>query len=163
MAILVIYYSRSGNTQQMAHAVGEGVRAEGLEAIVKPVSETRVEELLEADGFILGSPTYYGTLAWPIKQFIDESVKYHGKLVGKVGGAFTSSGGAGGGNETTLLSMLQALLIHGMIIQGTSSGDHYGPVSVKSPDDKALERCRALGGRVAKLAKALADTQLRNM
>jgi len=155
MAILVVYYSRSGNTEKMARAVGEGVQAEGVTAIVKPVSETRVEELLEVEGLILGSPTYYGTLAAPIKQFIDESVKYHGKLVGKVGGAFTSSGGAGGGNETTLLSMLQALLIHGMIIQGTSSGDHYGPVSVESPDDKALDRCKALGSRVATLAKAL--------
>ncbi len=140
----------------MARAVGEGVEAEGISALVKPVSETSVEELLEAEGLILGSPTYYGTLAAPIKQFIDESVKYHGKLVGKVGGAFTSSGGAGGGNETTLLSMLQALLIHGMVIQGTSSGDHYGPVSVKAPDDTTLERCKALGGRVARLAKALA-------
>lgn len=156
MTVLIVYYSRSGNTEKMARAVAEGVEAEGVKAVIKPVVQACVEELLEVDGLILGSPTYYGTLAAPLKQFIDESVKYHGKLVGKVGGAFTSSGGAGGGNETTLLSMLQALLIHGMIVQGTSSGDHYGPVAVGSPDKHALDRCRSLGSRVAKLVKALA-------
>lgn len=52
----------------------------------------------------------------------------HGKLVGKVGGVFTSSGMIGGGNETTIMSILQGLLIHGMIVQGVQEGNHYGPV-----------------------------------
>ncbi len=80
------------------------------------------EYLLNADGIVIGSPTYYGGVAWPIKKLIDETIEYHGQLEGKVGGAFSSSSNIGGGNETTILSLLQAFLIHGMIIQSTRSG-----------------------------------------
>ena len=54
-----------------------------------------MQDLLKADGIILGSPTYYGTMAAEMKAFIDRSVKYHGKLEGKIGGAFSSGGGLG--------------------------------------------------------------------
>lgn len=155
MKVLIVYHSRTGNTEKMAEACKSGVEEEGVEALLRPVASASVDELLEADGIILGSPTYYGTMAAEIKRFIDDSVKYHGKLTGKVGGAFTSSALAGGGNETTLMSLLQALLIHGMVVQGTATRDHYGPVAVKSPDARALENCRALGSRVAALARLL--------
>jgi NAD(P)H dehydrogenase (quinone) len=153
--VLVVYYSRSGNTEKMARAVAAGVEETGVPVELKPVSQAKAEDLLEADGIILGSPTYYGTLAAEMKALIDSSVRYHGKLEGKVGGAFTSSGGIGTGNETTILSLLQALLVHGMIVQGAASGDHYGAVAVRAPDEKALEQCRQLGARVARLVKTL--------
>lgn len=94
-------------------------------------------------------------MAAEIKKFLDESVKFHGELEGKVGGAFSSSANVGGGNETTILSILQAFLIHGMIIQGTSDGDHYGPVAIGSPDRRASDQCKELGKRIAKLVKKL--------
>ncbi len=154
---LIIYYSQSGNTEKMAHFVEGGVTKEGgVEVEVKHVESVDLEELLAADALVIGSPTFYGTMAWPIKKLIDESVKFHGKLVGKVGGAFTSSGGRAGGNETTILDILNALLVHGMIVQGDSSGDHYGPVAVGSPDAQAENGCRKLGERVARLVKKLA-------
>ena len=61
-----------------------------------------------------------------LKAFIDESIKVHTTLRGKVGGAFTSSGGIASGAETTLLSIVQAMLIHGMIVQGRADDKHYG-------------------------------------
>jgi len=125
--------------------------------VCKKVEDAKLEELLDADGIVLGSPTYYGTMAAELKRFLDESVKHHGKLVGKVGGAFTSSGGIGGGNETTIMDILKALLIHGMIVQGTTSGGHYGPVAIGAPDDRAMKECKALGARVAELVKRLAE------
>jgi len=88
-----------------------------------------------------------------VKRIFDESVKHHGKLEGKVGGAFTSSGMVGGGNETTIMAILQAMLIHGFIIQGRPKNNHYGAVSVGAPDEKVLDDCRELGQRVAQLAK----------
>ena len=94
----------------------------------------------------------YGGMAGRLKDFFDSSVVHHGKLSGKVGGAFTSSANIGGGNETTVLNILQAMLIHGMIVQGTAEGDHYGPVSIDAPDDRAKAQCEALGRRVASLA-----------
>ena len=154
--VLVTYYSRTGNTEKMAEEVAAGAReVEGVKVELKPVGEVRVEELLDYDGIIIGSPCYYGTMAAEVKQLIDESVQFHGQLEGKVGGAFSSSAQVGGGNETTVLDILKALLIHGMIIQGTPMGDHYGPVAVGAPDRRAREECRKLGRNVAELAKRL--------
>ncbi|MFW6134285.1 MAG: flavodoxin family protein [Elusimicrobiota bacterium] len=151
--ILIVYYSKTGNTKKMADLVCDGAKKEGVDAELKEVSCTKVKDLLKADGIIIGSPTYYGLPAAQIKDFIDKSVKYHGKLEGKVGGAFTSSANIGGGNESTILSIIEFFLIHGMIVQGTSKGDHYGPVSISSPDNRAEKQCRELGSRVAKLVK----------
>jgi len=151
----IIYYSREGNTRKMAHLVAEGVRGEGLEVVVKRVEDTSIDDLLKWEGIIAGSPTYYGGPAAPLKDLFDRSVKYHGQLEGKIGGAFTSSANIGGGNETTILSILQMMLIHGMIIRGTSRGDHYGPVSIESPEERAKKGCAELGARVARLVKRL--------
>lgn len=154
--VLILYYSRSGNTARMADIVAEGVRASGAEAIVKDVKKADVDELLKANGVIIGSPTYYGTMAAEVKKFIDDSVKHHGKLVGKVGGAFASSGGLAGGNETTVLDIVKALLIHGMIIPGNVEGDHYGAVAVGAPDKRSADQCRILGKIVGDLCLRLA-------
>ncbi|MCM8772463.1 MAG: NAD(P)H-dependent oxidoreductase [Candidatus Omnitrophica bacterium] len=153
--VLVIYYSRTGNTEIMAESVAEGVKEEGIECILKRVEDTKVEDLIMADGIIVGSPTYFGLPSAEIKKLFDESVKYYGKLEGKVGGAFTSSAHVGGGNETTILGIIQMMLIHGMIVQGTTKSDHYGPVSVGKPTKKVLEDCKELGKRVAILVKKI--------
>lgn len=153
--VLIVYYSVTGNTKKMADYVAEGVKKEKVEVVVKKVSETKPEDLLNYEGIVIGSPTYYGGAAAPIRDLIDKSVKFHGQLEGKVGGAFTSSGCIGGGNETTILSILTAMLIHGMVISGTSDDDHYGPVAIEAPDRRAKENCLALGQRVARLVKRL--------
>ena len=153
--VLIGYYSESGNTKRMAEMVQEVIKEEELDVVNKRVQDIAVDELLDYDAIVIGSPTYYGTLAWPVKKFIDESVKLHGKLKGKVGAAFTTSGIVGGGNETTILSILQAFLIHGMIIQGEVRGDHYGPVGIGRPDERASKECRKLGKSVAGLVKKL--------
>lgn len=153
--VLILYFSHSGNTAKMADIVAEGVRDSGAESVVKDVKKAGVDELLTAEGVIIGSPTYYGTMAAEIKKFIDESVKHHGKLVGKVGGAFASSGGLAGGNETTVLDIVKALLIHGMIIPGNVEGDHYGAVAVGAPDKRSAEQCRILGKIVGDLCVRL--------
>ncbi len=155
MKVLIVYDSRTGNTEKMAHAVEEGVKAEGVEAELKRVDEASVDELPDVDGLILGSPVYYGLPSGKIKEFIDASVKYHGKLEGKVGGAFASSGGTHTGGETTIIALTEALMIHGMVVQGTPRRNHYGPVSVEAPDDTDRETCRKLGQRVAGLVKKL--------
>lgn len=154
--VLIIYYSRTGNTKAMATAVEEGVKSEGLDIQLKDVKDVSPRELLEYEGIIIGSPTYYGTMAGQIKLLLDESVEYHGKLAGKVGGAFSSSGILGGGNETTVLDILKALLIHGMIIQGSPMGPHYGPVAIGKPDTSDRNQCVNLGKSVAQLVKRLA-------
>lgn len=87
-----------------------------------------------------------------IKDLLDRSVKIHGKLEGKIGAAFTTSGGTATGAETTILSIIKAMLIHGMIIKGNPDDKHYGLAiegEPKSEEDKKL--CREFGFMIADL------------
>lgn len=155
--VLIIYYSRTGNTKRMAELIGEGVKKEGGEASVKDVKDVAVDELLKYDAIVIGSPTYYGTMAAELKKLLDDSVKFHGRLEGKIGAAFASSGNLAGGNETTILDILNAFLIHGMIIQGDPQGGHYGPVALGAPDARTTKECIRLGARLVKLAKRVSE------
>jgi len=152
---LVIYYSRSGNTKTMAHAIAEAMDKAGLPTRCKAVGDVKIDELLDANAIVVGSPTYYGRAAAPIAQFFDESVSKHGKLDGKVGAAFSSSANIAGGNETTVSEINNMMLIHGMIVQGDPQGDHYGPVSIGKPDERVLNQCSRRGQRIAELTKKL--------
>ena len=151
--VLIVYYSRTGNTESMAKAIAEALTKENLDVGCKKVEDVGSDELLEVDGLIIGSPTYYGTMAAEIKKFLDDSVKHHGKLDGKVGAAFTSA--AITGQETAIFSILEALLIHGMIVQGDPKGYHYGVTSIGKPSEQVLERCRRFGQRFAMLVKQI--------
>ncbi len=155
MKVLVVFDSHTGNTGLMAEAVAQGVRDSGIKAVLKTVDEASIDELPQVQGVILGSPVYYGLPTGKIKTWIDESVKYHGKLTHLVGGAFCSAGGIHTGSETTILALLQACLVHGMIIQGNPHGSHYGVASKGAPGEKEIENCKKLGSRVAELVKKL--------
>ena len=157
--ILIVYDSKSGNTETMALAVAKGAEQAGdLEVTVKRAEETKNSDLLAADGIIMGSPTYFGQMSAKLKTLIDESVKVHKELTGKVGGAFTSSGGTASGAETTLLSIVQAMLIHGMIVQGRADDKHYGVAVTGAPKKRDLAECEKLGKRVAALVLKLNPT-----
>jgi NAD(P)H dehydrogenase (quinone) len=139
--ILVLYYSRNGNTSKMAHYICEGVNSvAGIEAMARTVPELKkasdpehianvpdtgapyatLDELANCSGLILGSPTRFGNMASPLKYFIDQtaSIWLTGGLVNKPGACFTSTGSLHGGMETTILSMMLPLLHHGMILVG---------------------------------------------
>lgn len=155
MKVLIVYDSKTGNTEKMAIRVAEAIEKNGLEAILKKVDEASVDDLSRVQALIMGSPVYYGLPSANIKEFIDVSIKYHGRLTHLVGGAFCSAGGTHTGCETTILALLHAMLVHGMIVQGNPHGNHYGPAAVGSPDDRTLEHCDKLAERVANLVKKL--------
>ncbi len=153
--ILVIYYSRSGNTKEMGQLISDALKKGSHTVILKKVEDASIEDLKSADGIIIGSPTYYGGMAGQIKLLLDESVKLHGKLDGKIGAAFSTAANIAGGNETTVLDIINAMLIHGMIIQGDPSGSHYGPVSIGAPDERAIKECRRFAQRFIKLVNKI--------
>jgi len=156
LQVLIVYDSETGNTEKMASAIAKGAKeTAGVKVAVKKVHQTTNSDLLKADGIIVGSPTYYGQMSSKIKAMFDESVKIHGKLEGKVGAAFTSSGGVASGAETTILSILEAMLVHGMIIQGRADSGHYGAAAVGEPKQREKKRCRDLGKKVADLVLRL--------
>ena len=153
MRIVIIYYSRTGTTKKMAEIIADEAKNNGVDVDLVSVADIKARKLLEYDGIIVGSPTYYGTLAAQIKELFDESVAFHGKLDGKVGAAFSSAANLAGGNETTILSILEAMLIHGMVIQGDFKGDHYGPVAIGEIDERCEDNCRRGTQRFIKLLK----------
>ena len=127
--VLVLYYSSYGHIETMAGAVAEGARSVGAEVTIKRVAElvpdevarksgykldqtapvASVSELPEYDAIIFGTPTRFGNMAAQMKNFIDQtgSLWVQGKLVGKVGSVFTSTGSQHGGQETTILTFLR--------------------------------------------------------
>jgi NAD(P)H dehydrogenase (quinone) len=157
MNVLVIYHSITGNTEKMARSVADGVRSAGADVTLKRATDITSADLKAAGGIIIGSPTYYGLMAAEVKQIFDRSIDVRGQLENKVGAAFTSSGSPEGGNQTALLSILHAMLIHSMIVVGDpmATGGHFGIISVGIPNSNTLEACEQLGARVAELAKKI--------
>lgn len=137
--ILILYYSRKGQTEALARQVARGVESAGATAMlrtvppVSPVSEAtaapvpstgppyvEIEELATCDGLILGSPTRFGNMAAPLKHFLDSTstLWLGGALAGKPAAVFTTSSSLHGGQESTLLSMALPLIHHGMVYVG---------------------------------------------
>ncbi len=152
---IVVYYSRTGNTQEMAELITEGMNEGGLSTECKSVDQVKAEDLVNYEALVFGSPTYYGHMAGDIKELFDQTISHHGALDGKVGAAFSSAANIGGGNETTIMGMIEAMLIHGMVVQGDPRGDHYGPVSIGKPDERVKKQCRRRGNRISELTKKL--------
>ena len=152
---IVIYHSRSCNTKEMAQIIAKAMSDSELPTECRPVSDVTPDEIFSYDTIVIGSPTYYGQMAAPIKQLIDDLVTRHGQLDGKVGAAFSSSANVAGGNETTIMGIIETMLISGMIVQGDPQGDHYGPVSIGKPDKKVQMQCIRRGKRIAELTKKL--------
>jgi NAD(P)H dehydrogenase (quinone) len=158
MNVLVLYYSKGGNTRKLAEAIAEGAgQVNGIEAVLRHTRDVTREDFVAADGLIVGSPVYFGTMAAQLKQVLDEFVGVRRKMENKVGAAFSTSGDASGGKETTIMSIIQALLIYGMIIVGDpmSATGHYGTACVGAPDSADLENGSKLGRRVAELVNQL--------
>jgi NAD(P)H dehydrogenase (quinone) len=192
--VLVVYYSRNGTTAALARQVCRGIDsvngARSRLRSVPPVSAeserpvqaipedgapyATLDDLRQADGLILGSPTRFGNMAAPLKHFIDQTsaLWLQGTLAGKPAAVFTSTQTMHGGQETTLLSMMLPLLHQGMLIAGLpytepalsttrEGGSPYGAshVGAASADGQlsAAERqlAQALGKRVATFALAL--------
>lgn len=160
--VLVVYDSISGNTKAMAEAVAKGAKDAGADVVVKHVSEVSIEDLRAFDGFAFGSPTHCGVMSKAMNEFFtSKAMPMWGRMQGKVAAAFSSSGGLGGGNETTILTILLAALNYGMVTFGTPDYSapgvtlHYGAVSVGAPRIENIKACEILGRRLAIYAKIL--------
>ncbi len=157
MQVLVLYYSKGGNTRQLGEKIADGVRSTGVEAVLRSTDEVNKDDFLQSAGIIAGSPVYFGVMAAELKRIFDEFVGIRKKMENKVGAAFATGGHVTGGKETTIMSILQCMFIYGMIIVGDpmSASGHYGVASVGAPDDTAANDGFELGRRVAELCQKL--------
>ncbi|NQU44921.1 NAD(P)H-dependent oxidoreductase [bacterium] len=159
MQVLILYHSRTGHTRELAEAIAEGVRlVQGVEPMVRSVDEVSRDDFIDCQGLIAGSPVYFGSMSSELKDIFDKFVGVRKQMQNKVGAAFATCGDPSGGKETTLISILQALLIYGMIIVGDplDATGHYGVSCVGKPSAEIIENGQKLGQRVAELVKALA-------
>jgi NAD(P)H dehydrogenase (quinone) len=139
----------------MAEEIAKAAQEAGADVDLLHVGKVDVMTFPEYDCLVVGSPTYYGTMAAEIKSMFDKSVKVHNKLNNRLGGAFASSGLRGGGNETTVTAILMCWLVHGMLVSGSAGSDHYGPVAIGEPDEHSLKACAKYGKRLVEQAKML--------
>jgi NAD(P)H dehydrogenase (quinone) len=195
--VLVLYYSSYGHIEQMADAVAEGARSAGAHVDIRRVAETAPKEVAEAahfktdtahevisgpdaladyDAIIVGAPTRFGRMPSQMASFWDTTggLWFTGKLIGKVGGAFTSTASQHGGQETTLFSIITNLLHHGMTIVGLDygfqdqmgvdkirGGSPYGATTIaggdgsRQPSEEELAGARYQGKRIAETAAKL--------
>lgn len=136
---LITYHSQSGTTKSLAEAIATGLQEEGISYNIMPISEVAINDLINYRAILIGTPVYYGMPSSEIIKFFEESVTIHGRLEGKLGGAFATSSYIGGGNETACLAILKSMMVHGMLIVGADKGDHFGPVGVGKPDEVSFK------------------------
>ena len=194
--VLVLYYSSYGHIETMAEAVAEGARETGAEVTIKRVPElvpaevakqshfkmdqkaeiATPAELADYDAIIVGAGTRFGTMASQMRNFWDQTggLWFQGKLVGKVGSAFTSSATQHGGQESTILGFIPTLLHHGMVVVGLpyafagqmgvdeiKGGSPYGASTItdgdgsRMPSKIELDGARYQGRHVAAIAAKL--------
>jgi NAD(P)H dehydrogenase (quinone) len=156
--ILVIYYSEGGNTKLMAELVRDGAASvPDTDVRFQTVDEATAEDLTWCDGIAVGSPTHMGGIAWQMKRWWDVVARpLWPKIEGKIGCAFTSTGGAAGGGELTCMALQIVLMNYGLLIFGVpdyvAPGQtlHYGALCAGRPRNEGeREACRRLGRRLA--------------
>jgi NAD(P)H dehydrogenase (quinone) len=194
--VLVLYYSAYGHIETMANAVAEGAREAGASVDIRRVPElvppevakashykldqpapiAKIEELANYDAVIVGTGTRFGRMPSQMANFLDQAggLWVKGALLGKVGGAFTSTGSQHGGQETTLFSIITNLLHFGMTIVGlnygfaglmelndVTGGSPYGATTIagsdgsRKPSANELAGARYQGRVIAETAKKL--------
>ena len=103
MQILILYYSKGGNTRKLAEEIARGVDSvEGAQGVLRRTDEVSKDDFVNAAGIIAGSPVYFGLMAAQLKQIFDAYISVRKKMEGKVGAAFATSGDPSGGKETTI-------------------------------------------------------------
>lgn len=157
MQVLILYYSKGGNTRRLAEEIQKGVDSCGVTSLLKSTDEVTKDDFADSAGVIAGSPVYFGVMAAQLKKVFDDFVSLRRKMENKVGAAFATGGHPTGGKETTIFSILQCMMIYGMIIVGDpmDASGHYGVGCVQAPDETASADGFKLGVRVAELCKKL--------
>ncbi len=194
--LLILFYSATGAVRNLAHAIADGAEKKGLEVKIRTVpkvstvteagepnlpSEGEIycskEDLINCSGLALGSPTRFGSMAAPLKYFLDSTgdIWSNNELENKPGCVFTSTGSQHGGQEITLFNMMTYMLHQGMIFIGSpysipelgdtkSGGTPYGPSHVANTkqgnltsDEKKI--AQATGARMADLIIKLNDNE----
>ena len=152
----IIYDSVGVNVKRMAEMILSEFQTQNAACELFSVTAFPVDAMTEYDGFFIGTPNYFGGMSNRLKKLFDESVKHYKKLDGKLGAAFCSTGIIGGGGETAIMDVLKAMLIHGMVVQGSPITGHYGVLAIGKPDARVEKELRVAAQRFIDLLHKLA-------
>jgi len=193
--LLILFYSAGGSTRKTAHAIADGAEEENLNVKIRTVPKVSSlsektqddvpekgevyctkDDLINCSGLAIGSPTRFGSMASPLKYFLDSTgdLWASNSLENKPGMAFTSTGSMHGGQEITQFNLITYMLHHGMFIVGSpysidtlsktkSGGTPYGPSHVESFNNsnnltpEEYDIAKKTGTRIAKLIKRIND------
>ena len=188
--ILVLFYSKTGHMLKMARSVAKDAKEAGAEVRLRKAAELAPREVIEKtpewraihsqmsdipdaviddlvwmDGVIVGTPTRFGNMAAPMRNFWDQTgmLWMEGTLIGRTVSAFASAEMVHGGQEATLLSMYPTFFAHGLIVVGIpgnvkelyKSGSYYGALSSGEPNDTDLTVARYMTQRLIEVTKKL--------
>jgi NAD(P)H dehydrogenase (quinone) len=161
--ILITYHSKSGKTALMANAIAKGAAIHtDIKIVIKPIEQTSTSDLVNADAIILGSPVHNANLSSDVLKFI-ESWPFEGSpLKNKIGAAFVTGGGISSGEELVQVSILNAMLVFGMVVVGGE--DWTAPfgasaITNEAPFDTKMNDAFLLKGQ--NLGKRVAESVLR--
>ena len=162
--LLILFYSASGSVKNLAHAIADGAEESNIKVKIRTVPRVSSknekvdpsipdtgeiyctkDDLINCGGLAIGSPTRFGSMASPMKYFLDSTgdLWATNALENKPGIAFTSTSSMHGGQESTLFNLITYMLHQGMVIAGTpysveelnktkSGGTPYGPTHVEN-------------------------------
>jgi len=156
--VLILYDSKSGNTRKMAEYIKKGsMKNSKINVRIRSIDEASKNDILWCNGIAVGSPTNMGTISWKMKKFWDDLGKeLWGNIDGKIGCAFSSSGGWGGGAELTCQSIMTVFINYGFLVFGVPDYVankftlHYGSVVAGEPiEQKEIDSCFLLGEKLS--------------
>ena len=165
--VLVLYDAKGRSIDAMAQAAAKGAEDSGLAIpTLMTIEQATREDLVAADGLVLGSPNWSG-ITGSLKQWLDDQGDLWEELVlsGRPGAAFTTGTGRHSGLETTLRQLVHWMLACGMVIVGLpwsermrTSGSYYGATAAGGVTVDDLAQARELGLRLARFADLLKAT-----
>ena len=167
--ILVAYHSETGNTEGLAKAVRAGAASvPGVEALLRKVADATSDEIVNADGILLGTPVYWGSLTPEAKSFLDRAGNTLMKARktagdGRTAGAFCTGGAVAMGKDLARLAILSAFLVMRFTVIGGVDAEGYGTLGPEATtgsadpglSEKELEEARRFGERFARLTRQI--------
>lgn len=150
VTVLILYYSRTGNTEAMARAVAEGAKIEGVEVVLKRVDYATIFDVFFADAVAFGSPCHFAYMAGTLKDFFDRMSPLNAKYMEEIRRmptvAFVCDGETDGAEEALL--SIEKILFYYFSFKYVSKG----VVCKGKPSETKLKECQKLGQRLAKAA-----------
>jgi len=166
--ILIAYHSQTGNTEKLAQAIERGAAAvAGVEVLLRQAVAVKPEEILRADGIVVGTPVHWHNMSLDTRRFLDRvgDTLWRAKTTGegRTAGAFCTGGAPAMGKEMARLSILSAFMVMRFVAVGGVEAEGYGTLGPEATtggpkpgvDERALAEARQFGERFARLTRQL--------